>query len=89
MNIGLSKKDKRYLWWGLIISIFIVLFCFAVFCGCKNKEENKPSQNAYNCPCIVLTSTNEYLVVRNVSGEYKRVYNVVMVDKYKMGDTIK
>ena len=75
--------------WVTLLLVFIAL-CIVFFVSiCSCNEPKEVPRNTYNCPCVVLTSSEEYLLVRDTSGKYKRIYDVVMVDTYKEKDTIK
>ncbi len=84
-----SLSPRQNFDWVTLILVFVAL-CIVFFVSiCSCNEPKETPQNTYNCPCVVLTSSEEYLLVRDTSDEYVRIYDVVMVDKYKVKDIIK
>jgi len=64
----------------------VIFFLALVIAGCK--EEPKEVE-AIECPAIVITGSENYLLVRDALNSYERIYDQDLIYKYKAGETIK
>ncbi len=87
-----NKAEKSFNFWATCIITFCFVTCifFLSFLeGCENKTEKK--EEKINYPVFVLATEKKsgYLIVKDATGNYQRIYSDTLVIKYKAGDTIK
>ncbi len=88
------KEKKSFNFRATCIITFCLITCifFIIFLeGCENNKEKINEEKNIIYPAVVIATNNEkeYLLIKDATGNYQRIYNKKFVVKYKAGDTIK